>query len=224
MMQGAHSRFDFGTMAEGYDRWYETPGGSIHDGRQKSIVRRVLPPSAVGAALLDVGCGTGHWSRFFSSLGYRVFGVDLSPEMAHQARCNDQTHGPVAVADAGVLPFRSGTFDVVAAVAVIEFVIHLDAVISELVRCVRSNGAILVGTLNRLARLNRDRVTAGKEPYCSACLLSPPELEDLLAPIGTVEMQTTAPDVPGGEDGTFVVAIVHLQPGEAAAGPHGGTG
>jgi 2-polyprenyl-3-methyl-5-hydroxy-6-metoxy-1,4-benzoquinol methylase len=34
-----------------------------------------------GASILDVGCGSGWLSEFFARLGYRMTGVDISPEM-----------------------------------------------------------------------------------------------------------------------------------------------
>lgn len=39
-----------------------------------------------GAAVLDVGCGTGRASAFFSALGFELTGVDISPVMLELAR------------------------------------------------------------------------------------------------------------------------------------------
>ena len=39
-----------------------------------------------GIRVLDVGCGTGRWSRLLASRGAQVLGVDLSPTMIAQAR------------------------------------------------------------------------------------------------------------------------------------------
>jgi SAM-dependent methyltransferase len=45
-----------------------------------------------GRDLLDVGCGTGRDARYWAAHGYRVTGVDCSPQMVEYA----QTHCPAA--------------------------------------------------------------------------------------------------------------------------------
>jgi len=204
------TRFDFGPRAQGYDRWYETADGKAHDRQQKAAVVRVLPlPLVHDARLLDIGCGTGHWSRFFASLGFGVAGVDISLPMIEQTRARAGSRGPFGVADACSLPFGDDVFDVVAAMTVVEFVPDAEAVVAEMFRCVRKDGAVLIGTLNRLAPLNRNRVAAGKEPYASARLFSPTELRDLLGPYGTAHVSVTDPEDEGnepGETGAFIVA------------------
>lgn len=87
MIMHSTSRFDFGPLASTYDRWYETAEGHRHDVAQKQIVQTLLPaPEADENRLLELGCGTGHWSRFFVQLGYEVTGIDVSAAMIAVAR------------------------------------------------------------------------------------------------------------------------------------------
>ncbi|RKS73089.1 methyltransferase family protein [Actinomadura pelletieri DSM 43383] len=69
---------------------------------------------------LDVGCGTGHFTRIVAALcpEGRWYGVDLDgPVLAHAARSVDAPLRPAPLrpaylrADGGRLPFRDGTFD-----------------------------------------------------------------------------------------------------------------
>jgi len=183
-----HSLFDFGPMARQYERWYDTPTGRAHDRVQKADVLGLLRPAQRGDRLLDVGCGTGHWSRFFASLGYAVVGVDISREMIGVARGRPAPGCVFEPADACALPYEEGSFDVVAALAVAAFVSDLPGMLKEMFRCARPDGSVLIGALNRLAPINRRRLAEGEQPYASGRLLAAGELRELLQPFGPVRM------------------------------------
>jgi len=198
----AGSRYDFGTMAPRYDEWYETPRGRKYDRIQKNGMLVLLPRPRRGARLLDVGCGTGHWSRFFAALGYSVTGVDVSPQMIGVACQHDEPRCRFLVADACRLPFRDGAFDVVAAVATLAFVRDQRAALTEMFRCTRSGGRVIVGALNKLAPINRRRVSHGKQPYASGKLLTPRQLRAILGAFGEETLvKMIPPDAPGGRVG-----------------------
>jgi len=192
MRLAAHSLYDFDPLAGRYDRWYETPAGRAHDAAQKALVRKLLPPAGPEERLLEVGCGTGHWSRFFSGLGYAVVAVDVSERMIETARAAAPAGCAFQVADACDLPFGADVFDVVAAMATLEFVSDAPAAVAEMFRVLRPGGRAVVGTLNRLAPLNRHRVAAGEQPYASARMFSLWELRELLAGFGEVRARATA--------------------------------
>jgi len=194
MILNAHSLYDFGRLASDYERWYETPAGRAHDEAQKSDVRKFLKPAKPGARLLDVGCGTGHWSRFFASLGYEVVGVDISEEMIQVAKPRPAPNCRFEVADALALPFGNHCFDVVASMSTIEFVSEASLALAEMFRCVQPNGAVLIGTLNRLAPINRHRLAKGRQPYASGRLLTHGELRKLLVPFGRVRTVASSPN------------------------------
>ncbi len=204
MTAEAHSPFDFGPLAGDYDRWYDTPAGRSHDRAQKALVRSFLSTAGSGERLLDVGCGTGHWSRFFVSLGYPVVGVDISKEMIDVAKGHVLPRCVFKMADACNLPFEANSFDVVAAMATLEFVPAGGGALAEMARCAKPSGRILIGTLNRIAPINQERQTAGQEPYASACLYSPNELRELLKPYGQVRIGVTTE----ASRGAFIVAEV----------------
>ncbi len=189
----SHSLYDFGAWAHEYDRWYETPAGRVHDRSHKEDVLRLLREPKPGDRLLDVGCGTGHWSRFFASRGYRVVGADLSERMIAMAKASAPDGCAFHVADACSLPFAEASFDVATAMSALEFISCVETAVGEMARCTRAGGSILIGTLNRLSPLNRKRLSRGQEPYVSGRLLAPNELWTLLAPFGTVRMIASSP-------------------------------
>jgi len=187
------SRCDFGRMAETYDRWYETRIGKLYDTLEKRAVEKMLPPPAPGARLLDVGCGTGHWSAFFSARGFEVTGVDIAPEMIAVAKKKRIANAVFQVADAHSLPFTDKEFDVSAAITTLEFVRDADAVLRQMARCTRRpGGVILAGILNSLAQINVRRKAAGKPPYANARFFSPTEVKSMLAVYGEPRITVAA--------------------------------
>jgi len=214
------SRFNFGGMADSYDEWYKTRLGRTYDALEKRAVKRMLPDPTTANRLLDVGCGTGHWSAFFGEQGFVVTGVDISPEMIEVAREKRIANASFEVADAHSLPFENGRFDVAAAITTLEFVRDPEVVIREMVLCTRRpGGLVLVGVLNALAQVNRLRKAAGEPPYNTARLFSPRELKGILARHGEARVAST----------TFIplsVSLLTLAPVTDAIGrifrlPHG---
>jgi len=184
--------FDFDAMADSYDEWYETRLGRMYDALEKKAVAGMLPNPRSGDRLLDVGCGTGHWSAFFSLQGFRVTGVDVSPRMIAVAREKRIPNARFEIADAHAPPFEDGQFGVVAAVTTLEFVSDAEAVVREMARCARRpGGVILVGALNALAGVNIRRKAEGQPPYAHARFFSPAQLRALLVPYGKAEAAVT---------------------------------
>lgn len=89
--------------------------------------------------ILDIGCGTG---RFISDLAKnflqaRIFGLDASFEMVKISHA--KTSGCV-VADAGNLPFRSNSFDLIVSNAVYQWVQDLELAFGQARGLLRPSG------------------------------------------------------------------------------------
>jgi len=190
------SRFDFDASADSYDTWYNTAEGEIYDRLEKKAVLKYLLPNVRGAKLLEVGCGTGHWSSFFSDYGFEVTGVDVSGRMIKTAQSKDIPNASFQTADAHSLPFDDDSFDITAAITTLEFVKDPAVVLAEMVRCTRKPaGRLLVCVLNSLARLNRTRQQNPQSVYAKARMFSPRQLKELLEPLGKLSI-TVAGFVP----------------------------
>jgi len=70
--------------AAAYDAWYETARGRWIGDTEYRLLHRVLAPSP-GDSLLDVGCGSGHFTRRFARGGLRVTGLDPDAGMLRSA-------------------------------------------------------------------------------------------------------------------------------------------
>jgi len=179
------SRFDFDVVADAYDQWYETDERAMYDRLEKKAISRYLRQNAHGMKLLEVGCGTGHWSQFFSDCGFEVTGVDVSGPMIKIAQSKNIASASFQIADGLSLPFKDNSFDVTAAITTLEFVHDAELVLQEMVRCTRKpSGQLLIGVLNASARLNRNRQEKPESLYAKARLFSTGQIKRLLKPYG----------------------------------------
>lgn len=61
-----------------YDAWYDTPRGSWIGAREFALMADLLGAHS-GETLLDIGCGTGWFSRRFArEAGLSVTGIDIA--------------------------------------------------------------------------------------------------------------------------------------------------
>jgi ubiquinone/menaquinone biosynthesis C-methylase UbiE len=96
--------------------------------------------------VLEVGCGTGHFSRYLASRSLRVVGLDRSPAMLASLRKIDPPVSGVQ-ADAYNLPFRDRCVDAALFITSLEFLDEPGRALAEAVRVCRL-GLMLV-VLNR---------------------------------------------------------------------------
>jgi len=189
MTQKCATHFD--KVAESYDSWYETAEGAMYDHLEKKAVSRYLRQNASGMKLLEVGCGTGHWSQFFSDCGFEVTGIDISECMIKIAQSKNIASASFQIADGHSLPFKDNSFDVTAAITTLEFAGNAELVLREMVRCTRKpSGQLLIGVLNALARLNRNRQQSTESLYAKARLFSPGQIKKLLQSHGQAHVVT----------------------------------
>lgn len=128
-----------------YEAWYATARGSWIAVREFGLMKQLMQPPA-GATLLDVGCGTGHFSRRFAAAGQRVTGLDPDPAVLEYARGLGGGVGYLR-ASATALPVADATYDFVTAVTSLCFVAEASRGLGEMWRVARH--AVLLGLLNR---------------------------------------------------------------------------
>lgn len=146
----SNERKDFHTLAETYDDWYKTPKGSYLDQLEKEAVFKLAQPKA-GENALDVGCGTGNYTYWLADFGLNVTGLDPSEEMIETAITKSCGSNRVKFisARAESLPFDNNKFDLVLAVATLEFVQDPICAIDEMFRVLKSNGRVVIGFFNK---------------------------------------------------------------------------
>jgi ubiquinone/menaquinone biosynthesis C-methylase UbiE len=166
-------------VAARYEAWYETSEGRRADGREKAVLDWLLERVPRANSVLEIGCGTGHFSRWLNRRGWAVVGLDLSAPMLAQARVLD---GVLLVqGNALRLPFADDTFDLAAFVTTLEFLTSPRQVLAEALRVARYG--ILLGVLNRQSLLGFQRRLSGlfrPTTYDTARFYSVGELKRLL--------------------------------------------
>jgi demethylmenaquinone methyltransferase / 2-methoxy-6-polyprenyl-1,4-benzoquinol methylase len=95
-----------------------------------------------GGHVLDVATGTGLVAARLRQRGFRVTGVDQSPEMLAVARRRFRDDVPLVHASAEALPLASGSFDHLTFTYLLRYVVDPAATLAELARVVRPGGTV----------------------------------------------------------------------------------
>ena len=105
--------------ASGYEEWYSRKGRRA--GRlEKDLLGRLLGLFPGCRTILEVGCGTGHFTRWFAAKGLEAVGIDPSRPMLEAAR---RAGGALYVrGDGEALPFPDASFDLTALITALEFI------------------------------------------------------------------------------------------------------
>jgi O-antigen biosynthesis protein len=107
---------------------------------------------AAGKWVLDAGCGAGQGSTYLAGHGAAyVVGVDISPEATAFAQgrsaLNNLAFGSMDVTRLG---FRSGSFDMVTSIEVIEHLIDPEQYVADMRRLLKEGGYLVLSTPNKL--------------------------------------------------------------------------
>ena len=151
-------------VVKAYESWYLGKYKRA-DILEKALLKKLLDSLGYIGSLLEVGCGTAHFTRWFESLGLECHGLDLSGLMLKEAK-NLWPNGPLLLGESSFLPFKDHSFDVVVFVACMEYMPDPVKVIGEALRVARKG--IVLGLMNKwsLPTVRRIvQVKMGKNPY-----------------------------------------------------------
>jgi ubiquinone/menaquinone biosynthesis C-methylase UbiE len=180
---GSGSPDPFDGLAAGYESWYATPLGAFVIAREEEALLSAIDDERP-ASIVDVGAGTGWWSRVLAGRGWRVTAVEPSEAMAGIGR--DRCRG-LAVewieASAARLPLADATHDGALLFTVLEFVTDPGAALREAWRVVRPGGLVLVAHLeprSPWAEMYRAAAEQGRQPWTAARFFAGHDLEHWL--------------------------------------------
>ena len=162
-----------------YEQWYE---GRYKRAEiwQKKVIGDLVKKDPRIKELLEFGCGTTRFTRWWKDIGIEATGADLSPFMLGQG-VNLFT-GDLVLADSHYMPFKDHMFDAVAFITTFEYYRDPVQVIREAAR-VGKHG-IVFGMMNRNSpKVLRRRVQQlfGKNPfYVTANFYTPKNLTEII--------------------------------------------
>ena len=118
---------------------WETPAGRIRWRRRVRMLSSNLRP---GTRVLEIGCGTGHFTQELSKTGASVTAIDISPDLLEIAQRGVNTDNVTfKYGNAHALEMEDETFDVVVGSSVLHHLEVADA-LSEITRVLVPGGTI----------------------------------------------------------------------------------
>lgn len=114
------SRTPFDERAARYEDWYATATGRLASECERALLGDVLSSFPEARTVVEIGCGTGHFTRWLRERGLEIFGVDRSPGMLAALRRRSPDL-PVVLADAHALPMARSSVDLCLFVTTLEF-------------------------------------------------------------------------------------------------------
>ena len=192
--------------ASTYEAWYHTPRGAWIGETEYALARRKLA-AIPGETLLDVGCGTGWFTRRFAAGGLLATGLDPNPEWLAYARAHSGLGTYWVDGDARRLPFADNSFDCVMSIAALCFIPEERQAVAEIVRVARRRFAI--GWLNRASLLYRQKHEQGA--YRGARWHTADEVRDFFSGLPVTNLSlSSAIFVPSG--GSIAVIAERILP------------
>jgi SAM-dependent methyltransferase len=171
-----------------YDAWYDTPRGRWIGDTELRLLQRLLALRP-GETLLDVGCGSGWFTRRFAAGNdYCVTGLDNAAARLAFARAHSHNERYLE-GDARALPFADAAFDCVVSVAALCFVADWRLALREMARVARRR--VVVGLLNRHSLLWREK-GGGVGGYRGAHWHGSGEIREALAglPLANIQVRS----------------------------------
>ena len=173
-------------IADKYDDYYYTDFGKQVDIAEKEIISELLNKIPSENQILDIGCGTGHWTEFFIDKGYQVTGVDSSESMLSIAKSKN-LDAEFILAKSENLPIENESFGIITTITMLEFVENQETSIQEMYRVLKKGGYLIVGGLfaDSVLGMNKENDNVFKH----ANLYARSDLKSKLSPFNILQLK-----------------------------------
>lgn len=126
---------------------WESPAGKVRWRRRVEMLTNHITPQM---KVLELGCGTGYFTREIVATGAQITAIDISPDLLNIARSEIQSANiTFKVDNAYELSFANETFDTVVGSSVLHH-LNIGKAISEMYRVLKPGGIIVFTEPNML--------------------------------------------------------------------------
>src|SRR5438128_7472837 len=126
---------------------WESPAGKLRWARRVKMLSRHLRP---GMSVLELGCGTGYFTRELARSGADVVAIDVSPDLLEIAKANSSAPNVrYEIQNAYALTYPDGVFDSVVGSSVLHH-LEIEEALREIYRVLQAGGAIYFTEPNML--------------------------------------------------------------------------
>lgn len=138
--------YDQENTAKEYEKYYETKYERA-DQLEKQLLKELFAHFSNAGTVLEVGCGTGHFSRWMeSALLLKCVGLDSSKAMLEEAK-ERWPNGVFLQSDGCHLPLREKSVDLTVFVTSLEFIPDASMALKEAARVAKKG--IILGLMNK---------------------------------------------------------------------------
>lgn len=170
-----------------FNRQYTDPYENYYEGKykraeqeQKHVMKNLIKTDQRVQNLLEFGCGTTRFTRWWHEIGLEATGADISPFMLSQAL--HRWGGDLVMADSHHMPFKNDSYDALVFMNTFEYYREPKKVILEAARVAKYGFAM--GMMNKLTpKFIRRRVQqafGANEYYRTATFYTPKTLFKLI--------------------------------------------
>jgi SAM-dependent methyltransferase len=126
---------------------WESPAGKLRWVRRAKMLTNHLAP---GTTVLELGCGTGYFTRELARSGGNIVAIDVSPELLEIARANcSSPNVRYEIQNAYQLSYADAVFDSVVGSSVLHH-LEIEAALREIYRVLKPGGTMCFTEPNML--------------------------------------------------------------------------
>ena len=126
---------------------WESPAGKLRWVRRAKMLTNHLAP---GMTVLELGCGTGYFTRELARSGGNIVAIDVSPELLEIARANcSPPNVRYEIQNAYQLSYADAVFDSVVGSSVLHH-LEIEAAVREIYRVLKPGGTMCLTEPNML--------------------------------------------------------------------------